>query len=130
VLQCISLGVANLADASAFYTQWGWVVLKQTPHYTHFKASNDSTGMVLALYPLASLQAVFGGNTPLQTHGNTSSLLSVLYNDPATVLTTYDTLIALGASVISKPAAQSWGRYAGFLSDLDGHPWELHSELP
>jgi uncharacterized protein len=120
----MSLAVANMATAKAFYQAWGWVLLKAGPEYAQF-AIEGMDGLTLALYPVASINAVLGRQATPVDQQPSPHVLTVSYATPALVDHTYHRLLALGATAISPPKTQAWGHYAGFIADLDGHPWEL-----
>jgi uncharacterized protein len=122
-LSCISLAVANVPSATAFYQAWGWDLLKQAPDYAHFAVNGQKSPLTLALYPMASINAVLGQSATVAPARQ--SILTISYVTPQLVDETYHALLALGATAISPPRTQAWGLYAGFITDLDGHPWEL-----
>jgi uncharacterized glyoxalase superfamily protein PhnB len=37
----------------------------------------------------------------------------------------YEEFLAAGANVVKRPTATEWGGYSDYVSDLDGHLWEV-----
>jgi catechol 2,3-dioxygenase-like lactoylglutathione lyase family enzyme len=119
-LSVVTLGVADLARARAFYEDGlGW---------RPSSASNDQVvfiqlgGIVLGLYGREALTAEasltladgFGG-------------MALAYNvrERTEVDAVLATAEAAGARIL-KPAAETfWGGYSGYFADPDGHPWEV-----
>ena len=122
-ISLITLGVADVARATAFYERLGFVKSKA--------ASQESVSflqagpLVLALWGRdaqrddAEAAAVWTGNGGIVVAQNVASEDSV------------DVMMARaeasGARVL-KPAAKTfWGGYNGYFADPDGHVWEVAS---
>jgi catechol 2,3-dioxygenase-like lactoylglutathione lyase family enzyme len=116
----ITLGVADLARAVAFYEALGWAVDNdwRAQDVAFFQAG----GMVLALWDRAELAEDSGVE-----NGGGWGGMTLAYNtrSPAEV----DAVIAdaerAGASVARRPSETFWGGYSGVFVDPDGHPWEV-----
>ncbi len=117
----ISLGVADVAAATAFYEKLGFAKSKG--------ASVESTsflkagGVVISLFGRGALEedgqaaSVWTGNGGISLAQNLASEAEV------------DSFMALaersGAHIL-KPAGKTfWGGYAGTFADADGHVWEI-----
>jgi uncharacterized protein len=116
----ITLGVADVANARAFYERLG------------FKASNASQdsicfmqlgGLVLSLYSRASLaEDAHVANTPPGFSGVT---LAHNCRSEADVDAVLAHAVSCGGT-LKKPAQKVfWGGYSGYFSDPDGHLWEV-----
>ena len=118
-LSLITLGVADLARARAFYEALGWRTnAAPEDDVVFFQAG----GMIVALWDRAELakdsgvedSGGWGGVTPAY---NTRS--------PAEVDAVIEEARAAGARIVREPAATFWGGYSGVFVDPDGHPWEV-----
>jgi predicted lactoylglutathione lyase len=118
-LSLITLGVADLARARAFYEALGWRTnAAPEDDVVFFQAG----GMIVALWGRAQLAedsgvedgGGWGGVTPAY---NTRS--------PEEVDAVIDEARAAGARIAREPAATFWGGYSGVFVDPDGHPWEV-----
>jgi catechol 2,3-dioxygenase-like lactoylglutathione lyase family enzyme len=118
-LTVITLGVADLARARAFYEALGW--RSESPpeiEVVFFEAG----GLVLSLWDNDKL-AEDSGVEPGSGYGGVTLAHNV--GSPAEV----DAVIAearqAGASVTREPGETFWGGYSGVFVDPDGHPWEV-----
>ena len=120
-LSFMTLGVADLDRAEAFYRALGWtpssygegkgIVFFQLP------------GMVFALFPRADL--AHDANIAESTPGFSGVTLSYNARAPDEVDAVLAEAVAAGATV-TRPAGPSfWGGYMGYFTDLDGHLWEV-----
>jgi predicted lactoylglutathione lyase len=120
-ISLITLGVADVARATAFYEKLGFVRSK--------KASQESVSffragpVVLALWNRdaqkedAEADELWTGNGGIVVAQNMASEAEV---DAMMVRAE-----AAGASIL-KPAAKTfWGGYDGYFADADGHVWEV-----
>ena len=120
-LNLVTLGVADLARATAFYRDGlGWPLSRASVgDLALFKLS---TGTALALYPrhlLAQDAQVpdsggFGGITLAQ---NLAS--------PREVDEGLAAAVRAGGRLLKAACQAHWGGYSGYFADPDGHPWEL-----
>ncbi len=120
----ITLGVADLERARAFYEALGWRTGAEPGDDVVFFQAGD---MVLALWDRARLAADscvedapgWGGVTPALNLGS-----------PAEVDAAIAEARAAGARIGREPAETFWGGYSGVFVDPDGHPWEIaHNPL-
>ena len=116
----ITLGIADLRRARAFYAALGWRPAGGAPDedVVFFHAG----GMVVALWGRAQLahdSAVedFGGWGGVTLAYNTDS--------PAAINAVIEQARAAGGVIGREPAATFWGGYSGVFIDPDGHPWEV-----
>ena len=115
----ITLGVADLARARAFYEAIGWRS-SSTPEMgvVFFQAG----GLVLSLWDRDSL-AEDSGVSLGEGYGAVTLALNV--SSPAAVDEVLDEASAAGATVTRAAGETFWGGYSGVFLDPDGHPWEV-----
>lgn len=118
-ISLITLGVADLARARAFYEALGWTSASEPGGDIAFFQAG---GMVLALWNRAKLAADsgvedgggFGGVTLAHNVRSPGEVDAVLAEAQA------------AGGVIARPAGETfWGGYSGVFVDPDGHPWEI-----
>jgi uncharacterized protein len=114
----ITLGVADLARARAFYEALGWRAGNDDPDVVFFQAG----GMILALWGRDHLAEDSGVPDPGGWGGVT---LAHNVRSPAEVDAVLAEAEAAGATVVRPGAATFWGGYSGVFVDPDGHPWEV-----
>jgi uncharacterized protein len=117
----ITLGVADVAKATAFYESLGFVKSKT--------ASEESVsflragGVVLALWSREAQRQ--DANAGELWNGNGGMVVAQNVASEAEVDAVMATAEASGAQVL-KPASKTfWGGYDGYFADLDGHIWEI-----
>ncbi|MFI4930864.1 MAG: VOC family protein [Burkholderiales bacterium] len=121
-LSLVTLGVADLARAVAFYQQvLGWTVAANPPGIAFF----DLGGLVLGLYPHADLArdmqlAPPGGSGAYEGFALAHNLRSRQEVDDV-----FAHLKRHGATIVKPPHQAEWGGYSGYFADPDGHKWEL-----
>jgi catechol 2,3-dioxygenase-like lactoylglutathione lyase family enzyme len=119
-LTLITLGVADVARARAFYEALGFRAGKASEEAVTFL---DAGGVVLALWGRAAL-AEDAGVTDSKP-GFAGVALAHNARSEAAVDKALAEAVAAGAKVI-KPAQKTfWGGYAGYFADPDGHLWEV-----
>jgi uncharacterized protein len=119
-ISLVTLGVEDVARATAFYERLGW---------TKSAISSDNIsfiqlrGIVLGLYPRAGLaEDAQVENTPPGFSG-----VTLAYNaaSEAGVDEAYQFALASGAKAVKPPKKVFWGGYSGYFADPDGHLWEV-----
>jgi uncharacterized protein len=115
----ITLGVADLARARAFYEALGWT--------TRAGADDDvvffqTGGMIVALWGRTELAEDSGVE---DTGGWGGVTLAHNVRSPAEVDAVIDEARTAGATVPRAGAETFWGGYSGVFVDPDGHPWEV-----
>lgn len=119
-LSLVTLGVADLARARAFYEAWGWTASSASqPEVAFFQAN----GLALALFGRAALAAdAHVEDTPAGFAG-----ITLAYNcrSRGEADEVFARAIAVGARSLKPPQDVSWGGYSGYFADPDGHLWEV-----
>jgi len=121
-LSLITLGVADVARAQAFYEALGWKmdggVNNESDHVAFFQAG----GMIVALWGRDKLAADSG----VEDGGGWGGV-TLAYNvrSPEEVDAVIEEARAAGARIARDGAATFWGGYSGVFVDPDGHPWEV-----
>jgi uncharacterized protein len=118
-LSLVTLGVADLARARAFYEALGWRT-KAAPDadVVFFQAG----GMIVALWGRAELAADSG-----VTDGGGWGGITLAHNvrSPEEVDAVVAQAKRAGAQVTRAPEKTLWGGYGGVFVDPDGHAWEV-----
>jgi predicted lactoylglutathione lyase len=116
----ITLGVADLERAIAFYQALGWVVSpKSVPGEVAFFQAG---GMVVALWSRASLAE---DSVVVDTGGWGGVTLAHNVSAAAEVDEVLASAVDAGATLGRSGTATEWGGYSGVFLDPDGHPWEV-----
>ncbi len=118
-LSLVTLGVADLARARAFYASLGWRASGDPDADVAFFQAG---GMVLALWSRASLAADSGiedspgwGGVTLAHNVRSAAEVDAVIEEARTA----------GAEITREPGETFWGGYSGVFTDPDGHPWEV-----
>ena len=115
----VTLGVADLARARAFYEALGWTTrAKLEDDVVFFQAG----GMVVSLWSRERLAEDSGVDDSGGWGGVT---LAHNVRSPAEVDTVLADARRAGARIAREGAETFWGGYAGVFVDPDGHPWEV-----
>lgn len=119
-ISLITLGVEDVARATAFYERLGW---KKS------SASQDAVtfirlkGTVLGLFSRQSLaEDAHVENTPKGFSGVT---LAHNVTSERGVDAVYKFALSCGATPVKAPEKVFWGGYSGYFADPDGHLWEV-----
>ena len=118
-MSLVTLGVADLGRARAFYEALGWQSGAQPGAGVVFFQAG---GMVLALWDRAALAQDSG---VADSGGWGGITLAQNVAGPEAVDAVLDEARAAGAAIVREGAATFWGGYSGAFTDLDGHPWEV-----
>ena len=118
-LTCITLGVADLARARAFYEALGWTSTSAPEDGVVFFQSG---GMVVALWSREELARDSG---VVDNGGWGGVTLAHNVRSPAAVDAVIAAARAAGATISRGGATTFWGGYSGVFIDPDGHPWEV-----
>ena len=116
----VTLGVADVARAVAFYEALGWRKAAASVESTAFMIGD---GIVLSLLDRAEMTAD-GGEGELVS-GSGSMALAVNFDSPEAVDAFYARATQAGASPVKPPQKAFWGGYSGNFRDPDGHLWEV-----
>lgn len=115
----ITLGVADLAAACAFYARLGWVQ-HSGPEGVAFYQMN---GMVLGLFGRDDLAKDQGREGVAL--GTGAMTLAQNFATEGEVDAAFAAALAAGGISLKAPEKVFWGGYSGYWADPDGHVWEL-----
>ncbi len=115
----ITLGVADLERARAFYEALDWKTGAEPGGEVVFFQAGD---MVVALWDRAQLAA---DSCVEDSGGWGGATLALNLGSPAEVDEAIAQAHQAGATIGREPAETSWGGYSGLFVDPDGHPWEV-----
>ena len=116
----ITLGVADVAAATAFYERLGFVKSSASnEHVTFFRMNGTALGL-FGRAPLAD-------DAGVEEAGSGFRAVTVAHNldTPQEVDAAYAHALACGATAVKAPEKVFWGGYSGYFADPDGHLWEL-----
>jgi hypothetical protein len=118
-LSLVTLGVADLARARAFYERLGWETRAEPEDDVVFFQTG---GMIVGLWSrdrLAEDSGVADGG------GWGGVTLALNVRSPGEVDAAIADARAAGAHIARDGAETFWGGYSGVFIDPDGHPWEV-----
>lgn len=116
----VTLGVRDVARASAFYEALGWErAASSMDEIAWFRTADTNIGLFGngALAADANLppdRARFGGVT-----------LAINVETEDAVAVALDAAVAAGATLLKPATRADWGGVSGYFADPDGHPWEV-----
>ena len=120
-LSLITLGVADLAKARAFYDALGWKVA--TEDQSEAIVCYNLNNMALALYPWDKLAE--DAQVPVERSGY--SAITIAYN--VSTEQGVDLILSeaekAGGTIVKPAQKVFWGGYSGYFADPDGHLWEV-----
>lgn len=116
----ITLGVADLAAARAFYARLGWVEHGASQPGVAFYQMH---GQALALFGRDDLAADQGRAGAALGVG--AITLAQNFATEAEVDAAFAGALAAGAVALKAPEKVFWGGYSGYWADPDGHVWEV-----
>lgn len=119
-LSMVTLGVADIAAATAFYEKLG---LTKSPasqdSVTFFQLAHGVLGLFGrdALIEDASASGIWNGNGGI----------TLAFNLPSEeeVDGVIERAKQAGAEILKEPQKAFWGGYHGYFADIDGHVWEI-----
>ncbi len=109
-ISLITLGVADLARARAFYEGLGWSGARQPDDEVCFFQAG---GMVFGLW------SALGG------HGAPGLELAYNVSSPAEVADVLAEAVEAGGTVVRQVARAEWGGITAAFADPDGYVWEV-----
>ena len=119
-ISLLTLGVEDVAAATAFYQALGWTKAPQSVESTAFLQGEN---LVLALWRRNDMIADGGeGDLP---KGSGSVSLAINLASQAGVDAFYALAIDAGATPVKPPSKAFWGGYSGNFRDPDFHLWEV-----
>ena len=114
----VTLGVADLDRARAFYEALGWRRGNDSDEVVFFQ----SGGMIVALWSRESLAEDSG----VEDGGGWGGItLAHNVRSAAEVDAVIEEARRAGARIVREPASTFWGGHSGVFVDPDGHPWEV-----
>jgi catechol 2,3-dioxygenase-like lactoylglutathione lyase family enzyme len=117
-ISLITLGVADVDRARAFYEALGWEGESPDGEVVFFQAG----GMVVALWSRTKLAE---DSSVSDAGGWGGVTLAHNVRSPAEVDAVLAEAAAAGATIGRPGAATQWGGYSGAFVDRDGHTWEV-----
>ncbi len=118
----VTLGVADVARATAFYQALGWA---PSPASVPGEVSFFPTaGGLLALWGTTDL-AEDAGLPPGPPVGFRGVSLAINVETEAAVDEALAAAVAAGAELTQPARKVEWGGYNGYFTDPDGHVWEV-----
>lgn len=121
----ITLGVADLGRATAFYHRLGWT---PSPRFENADVSFFQLGgMILGLYGLDELADDAGVPRETPAAGRPSTHVTLAHNvrTRQEVDAVIEEARQAGATVVKPAGETDWGGYSGYFADPDGHLWEV-----
>jgi catechol 2,3-dioxygenase-like lactoylglutathione lyase family enzyme len=125
-LGIVTLGVADLPRAVAFYESLGWVkACSSMAEIAWFGMSGG--GVWLGLFPHGDLAA--DASLPREGAGDLPAYrgMTLAMNLPSdeAVLAAFEAAVAAGATPVKAPAPAVFDGLSGYFADPDGHLWEV-----
>lgn len=119
-ISMVTLGVADVAAATAFYEKLGFEKSAASQEAVTFFRMK---GTVLGLFGRAALAA----DANVEDAGPGFSAVTLAHNlgSEAEVDAAYAHALACGATPVKPPEKVFWGGYSGYFADPDGHLWEI-----
>ena len=117
-LSVITLGVADVPRAKAFYEQLGWKVAFTDGDIVMFQAGP----MIVSLWSRAKLAEDAGVTAPPAAWGGFTLGYAVRGADEVDAVCA--AAAGAGAIITREPVKMFFG-YSGVFADLDGHTWEI-----
>ena len=115
----ITLGVADLGRARAFYAALGWEAAEVGEGVVFIQLA----GQVLALFGIDDLAKDMGAERA--GLGTGAATLARNFASEAEVDAAFELAVGAGATVLKRPEKVFWGGYSGYFADPDGHVWEV-----
>jgi uncharacterized glyoxalase superfamily protein PhnB len=118
----ITLGVADVSRASAFYEALGWHVDDGVDDASDHIAFFQAGGLIVSLWDRSRLAVDSGVE---DVGGWAGITLGYNVGRPAEVDDVISQAQAAGGTVTRSAGPTFWGGYSGVFVDPDGHPWEV-----
>jgi len=119
-LSFVTLGARDFARQRAFYLGLGWTPRIETDDFVSFLVG----GVVLAIYPLASLTAEAAPDQ--KADGGWSGVtLSSNVERREDVDGVWQAWVAAGATPIAEPVDREYGPRSGYPAEPEGKRWEI-----
>lgn len=119
-ISLITLGVEDVARATAFYERLGWKKSSASQETVTFIKLK---GTVLGLFARQSLAE--DAHVENTTKGFSGVTLAHNVTSERGVDAVYKFALSCGATPVKAPEKVFWGGYSGYFADPDGHLWEV-----
>jgi catechol 2,3-dioxygenase-like lactoylglutathione lyase family enzyme len=120
-LSFATLGVRDLARATAFYQALGWELSSASmPEISFLKL----VGAGVILWPFEEL-AADANLDAARTAGFGGIALAMNVDAEADVQPALEAAEAAGGRILKAATRADWGGVSGYFADLDGYPWEV-----
>lgn len=121
-LSLVTLGVSDLDRSRHFYEALGWEPQDWSPESK--VVFFDLNGVMLSLFGREDLAEDVGVEA---TSSTDFSSITFAHNEPSIedVDRAFHEFISAGATLVKTPQPTAWGGYSGYVSDPDGHLWEV-----
>ena len=121
-LSLVTLGVTDLDRSRRFYEALGWEPQDWTPESK--VVFFELNGVMLSLFGREDLADDIGIDA---TKSTGFSSITLAHNEPSIedVDRAFSEFLSAGAIAVKSPQATAWGGYSGYVSDPDGHLWEV-----
>ncbi|WP_174801067.1 VOC family protein [Martelella limonii] len=122
-ISLITLGVDDVAEATAFYERLGWKKSSASQESITFIGLD---GIVLGLFGRSALAEDAGlEGVPDQRPAFSGVTLAYNVNSESAVDETLGFAESCGARIVKPAEKVFWGGYSGYFADPDGHLWEV-----
>jgi uncharacterized glyoxalase superfamily protein PhnB len=112
-----------VARLRAFYEDWGW---RANEGASDDYASFTTGSVTVALYPIDRLRDEAAPDASIPQRGKwTGVTLAINFSDRDQVDVAIADAMAAGALLVENPVDREWGGYSGYVSDPEGHRWEI-----
>lgn len=118
-ISVVTLGIVDLATSRRFYVDgFGWTPVFENEEVAFYQMN----GLMLGTWLRDELDADMG-----RAPSDGASYCALAHNvvGQAEVSATIDKLTAAGGTLIRAASAPAHGGFRGYVSDPDGHPWEI-----
>lgn len=121
-ISMLTLGVADLGDATAFYE-----AVLGTPPNTSYDGVTfiELPGTWLVLYPLENLARDIAPEVPIDRGGFGGLTLAHNARNRGEVEAIMERAASAGAHIVKPPQETFWGGFSGYFADPDGYFWEV-----
>ena len=116
----ITLGVADMEKAAAFYEALGWARVDTQDGVIAF----DLIGQTLGLYPQSGLEDELGLQKGALS-GRAAMSLGHNVREKSDVATLLALVEPAGGKILKPAQDVFWGGHHGYFEDPDGHIWEV-----
>ena len=116
----ITLGVADVARSTMFYEALGFKKSSASEDSITFLSAG---AVIVALYGREPLAADVG--IAADGSGFRAVTLAMNLGSAVAVDAAFAEWVAIGAKAVKQPQAAEWGGYSSYVSDPDGHLWEI-----